>query len=53
MKVAYQTPEVKVIQFDVEGKIMTDPIGNELGGDIFEHPWSEEASGNDTPVEGA
>lgn len=44
MKAMYETPEVKMIGFDLEGKIMAD-------GDIFEDPWGDDIpSTNDVPV---
>lgn len=51
MKVMYQTPDIKVIKFDLEGKVM-DGLGEDMEGDILEMPslWQGEASANDTSV---
>lgn len=51
MKVMYQTPDIKVIKFDLEGKVM-DGLGEDMEGDILEMPtlWQSEASANDTSV---
>lgn len=46
MKALYETPEVKLISFELEGKIMND-------GDIFVDPWGDdEPSTNDVPIPG-
>lgn len=50
MREMYQTPDVKVVKFDVEGKIMDDFTG----GEFTEIPsdWLDEISSEDTPVPG-
>lgn len=50
MRVMYQAPDVKVIKFDVEGRIMASVDGEFGEGDILENPWQDEASAPDTVV---
>lgn len=52
MKAMYQAPDVKVIRFDAEGKIMSG-LDRDFGeGDILENPWQDEASAPDTALGG-
>jgi len=51
MKVMYQTPEIKLVEFEIDGKLMNDGYSD---GDVIGNPWNgvyDDISADDTDID--
>jgi len=49
MKKMYQSPSIKLVEFDMQGKIMTDAGDGDIVDNGALHDWSDTSGDTDMP----